>query len=160
MTESTHLNDEGRAKMVDVGNKLNTKREAIAKCSIYMNIETIQRIMDRDIKKGEVLSVSRVAGIMAAKNTSLLIPMCHNVVITAADINFDIDEENKKIDIKAMVNTTGKTGVEMEALTAVSVTALTIYDMCKSIDRNMRISDIKMVKKIGGKSGDYYGSEE
>jgi len=159
MGDSKRFNDEGMAIMVDVSNKLNTKREAIAKGSIHMNLETINKIIDRDIKKGDVLSVSQVAGIMASKNTSLLIPMCHNVNINAADISFNIDKKNSKIDITATVSTTGKTGVGMEALTAVSVTALTIYDMCKSIDKTMKISDIRMTKKTGGKSGDYLSEE-
>lgn len=155
MDSLTHFNEEGRARMVEVGDKLNTKREAVARSSIYMLPETLKRIIDNDIKKGDVLAVSQVAGIMAAKKTSDLIPMCHNIILTGADINFHIDEENSKIDIEAVVRTTGKTGVEIEALTAVSVVGLTIYDMCKAIDKRMRITDTRLVKKTGGKSGDF-----
>ncbi|SCY01448.1 cyclic pyranopterin monophosphate synthase subunit MoaC [Alkaliphilus peptidifermentans DSM 18978] len=151
----THFNEEGRAKMVEVGEKLNTRREAIAKGSIFMMPETLAKIIDKTISKGDVLAVSQVAGIMAAKKTSDLIPMCHNIILTGADINFSIDKDNSRIDIEAVVRTTGKTGVEIEALNAVSVSALTIYDMCKAVDRGMRITDIRLVKKTGGKSGDY-----
>lgn len=155
MDSLTHFNEEGRAKMVEVGDKLNTKREAVARGSIYMMPETLERIIGHDIKKGDVLAVSQVAGIMAAKKTSDIIPMCHNINLTGADISFHIDKENSKIDIEAVVRTTGKTGVEMEALTAVSVTGLTIYDMCKAIDKEMRVTDVRLVKKTGGKSGDF-----
>ncbi|WP_034327545.1 cyclic pyranopterin monophosphate synthase MoaC [Alkaliphilus transvaalensis] len=148
----THFNEEGRAKMVEVGEKLNTRREAVAVGRIYMMPDTLTRIIDKNISKGDVLAVSQVAGIMAAKQTSNLIPMCHNIILTGADINFSIDRENSKIDIEAVVRTTGKTGVEIEALTAVSTAALTIYDMCKAVDRGMTITDIKLVKKTGGKS--------
>ncbi len=155
----THFNDAGRAKMVEVGDKLNTKREAVATGKIYMMPETLIRIIDKNISKGDVLAVSQVAGIMAAKQTSNMIPMCHNINLTGADINFSIDQKNSKIDITAIVRTTGKTGVEIEALTAVTVAALTIYDMCKAVDRAMTISDIKLVKKTGGKSGDFIRQE-
>lgn len=154
MDTLTHFNEEGRAKMVEVGEKLDTKREAVARGSIYMLPETLERIVGQDIKKGDVLAVSQVAGIMAAKKTSGIIPMCHNINLTGADINFHIDRDNNKIDIEATVRTTGKTGVEIEALTAVSVTGLTIYDMCKAIDKTMKITDVRLVKKTGGKSGD------
>lgn len=155
MDSLTHFNEEGRARMVEVGDKLDTKREAVARGSIYMEAETLKRIMDQNIKKGDVLAVSQIAGIMAAKQTSNLIPMCHNINLTGADINFNIDKENNKIDIEAIVRTTGKTGIEIEALTAVSLAALTIYDMCKAIDRAMKITDVRLVKKSGGKSGDF-----
>ncbi len=154
MDSLTHFNEEGRAKMVEVGEKLDTKREALARGSIYMLPETLKRIVDYDMKKGDVLAVSQVAGIMAAKKTSDLIPMCHNIFLTGVDINFNIDEANSKIDIEAVVRTTGKTGVEMEALTAVALTGLTIYDMCKAIDKTMRVTDVRLAKKTGGKSGD------
>lgn len=159
MDNFTHFNEEGRAKMVEVGNKLNTKREAIAQGSIYMMSETLTKIIDHNISKGDVLAVSQVAGIMAAKKTSDMIPMCHNITLTGADIHFNIDKEKNKIDIQATVRTTGKTGVEIEALTAVSVAALTIYDMCKAVDRGMKITEIKLVKKTGGKSGDFLREE-
>jgi len=155
MDSLTHFNEEGRAKMVEVGDKLNTKRQAVARGSIYMLPETLKRIIDKDIKKGDVLAVSQVAGIMAAKKTSDIIPMCHNIILTGADINFRVDEENNKIDIEAIVRTTGKTGVEIEALTAVSVAGLTIYDMCKAVDKKMKLTDVRLVKKTGGKSGDF-----
>ena len=160
MSKFTHFNEEGRAKMVEVGNKLNTKREAVARGSIYMMPETLTKIVDNNISKGDVLAVSQVAGIMAAKKTSDLIPMCHNITLTGADIHFNIDKEKSKIDIRATVRTTGKTGVEIESLTAVSVSALTIYDMCKAVDRGMRITEVKLVKKTGGKSGDFIVEEE
>ncbi|MCC5911633.1 MAG: cyclic pyranopterin monophosphate synthase MoaC [Clostridiaceae bacterium] len=160
MDKLTHFNEEGRAKMVEVGNKLNTKREAVARGSIYMMPETLNKIVDNNISKGDVLAVSQVAGIMAAKRTSDLIPMCHNITLTGADIHFHVDKENSKIDIKAVTRTTGKTGVEIEAITAVSAAALTIYDMCKAVDRGMKITDIKLVKKTGGKSGDFILEEE
>ncbi len=158
MGELTHFNKSGRANMVEVGHKLNTQREAVTFASITMKPETLRRIVDQEIKKGDVLAVAQVAGIMAAKKTSDLIPMCHNIFLTGADVEFEVDEENNRIDMMATVKTTGKTGVEMEALTAVSVAALTIYDMCKAIDREMEISDIKLLKKTGGKSGDYVRS--
>jgi cyclic pyranopterin phosphate synthase len=151
--ELTHINNEGRAKMVDVSEKKDTEREAIAKGSIYMKKETIKRISDGGIKKGDVLSVAQVGAIMGAKNTSQIIPMCHPIMISGCDVSFKIDLKNLKIDIEAVTKTVGKTGIEMEALTAVSVAALTIYDMCKAIDREMTISDIMLVKKTGGKSG-------
>lgn len=149
----THINDEGRAKMVDVGEKPVTEREAVAKSSVYMKAETLNRINEGNIKKGDVLAVAQVAGIMAAKATSSIIPMCHPIAITGCDINFELDFQKNKIDIKATVKNSGQTGVEMEALTAVSAAALTIYDMCKAIDREMIISDTMLLKKSGGKSG-------
>ena len=153
MNELTHFNEAGRAHMVEVGDKDETKRTAIATGRIRMKIETIARIKQGLIKKGDVLSVAQVAGIMGAKKTSDIIPMCHNIFLTGADIRFNIQEEF--IELEAQVNTTGKTGVEMEALTAVSIACLTIYDMCKAIDKDMIIEDIKLIKKSGGKSGDY-----
>ncbi len=162
MSKLTHFNEEGRAKMVEVGHKLNTQREAICEGIIKMKPETLKRIIDHDIKKGDVLAVAQVAGIMSAKRTSDLIPMCHNIFLSGADVAFEIDEEKSRIIITATVKSTGKTGVEMEALTAVSVAGLTIYDMCKAIDKEMVISDICLLKKSGGKSGDYVrpGTEE
>lgn len=153
MMELTHINEEGRARMVDVSLKDDTTREAVAVGSIYMKRETIERVREGTIKKGDVLSVAQVGGIMGSKNTPHIIPMCHPIMISGCDINFSFDFENSKIDIKAVTKTVGKTGVEMEALTAVSVAALTIYDMCKAIDREMIISNIMLVKKSGGKSG-------
>ncbi|NFA59679.1 cyclic pyranopterin monophosphate synthase MoaC [Clostridium sporogenes] len=149
----THINNQGRAKMVDVGSKEETEREAIAYGYINMKRETLNRINEGSISKGDVLSVAQVAGIMAAKNTANIIPMCHPIMINGCDINFKFDFENNNIDITSSVKNTGKTGVEMEALTAVTVAALAIYDMCKAIDREMIISDIKLMRKNGGKSG-------
>lgn len=148
-----HINEEGRARMVDVSLKEDTVREGVACGSVYMKRETLERIKEGAIKKGDVLSVAQVAGIMGSKNTPYIIPMCHPIMLDGCDISFKLDFEKNKIDITATVKTTGKTGVEMEALTAVSTAALTIYDMCKAIDREMTISDIMLIKKSGGKSG-------
>jgi cyclic pyranopterin phosphate synthase len=146
----THFNDNGRARMVDVGDKNKTDRVATARGYISMGTETIDTIKNGGMKKGDVLSVAQVGGIMGAKKTWDLIPMCHNILIDGADIDFTIDED--RIWVEARVRTTGKTGIEMEALTAVSIACLTIYDMCKAIDKKMVIGDIKLIKKTGGKS--------
>ncbi|WP_026889535.1 cyclic pyranopterin monophosphate synthase MoaC [Clostridium beijerinckii] len=151
--ELTHINEEGRARMVDVSEKLDTVREAVAIGTVSMKRETIERIKKGTISKGDVLSVAQVGGIMGAKNTPQIIPMCHPIMISGCDISFRIDVENNKIEITATTKTVGKTGIEMEALTAVSTAALTIYDMCKAIDREMVINNIMLVKKSGGKSG-------
>jgi len=156
----THMDQQGRPKMVDVGNKSDTKRTAVAKGTIKMSLDTILRIKEGHIAKGDVLSVAQTAGIMAAKNTSNIIPMCHNIFITGIEMDFQIDEENRAIYIEACAKTIGKTGIEMESLNAVSVAALTIYDMCKAIDKNMVITDIRLVKKEGGKSGTYVREDE
>jgi len=151
--EFTHFNEEGRAHMVNVSEKNNTKRVAIARGTIKMKKETVSLIKDGLIKKGDVLSVAQVGGIMGVKRTSDLIPMCHNIFITGSDINFNIGED--EIEIEATVSTVGKTGVEMEALTAVTTAALTIYDMCKAVDKDMVIENVRLIKKTGGKSGEY-----
>lgn len=151
----THFDEEGKARMVDVSGKPLTQREAVAEGSVYMKPETIRLIKDRLISKGDVLGVARVAGIMGAKKTSDLIPMCHPLNITSVNIDFDVDEDKNKVDIKTTVRITGQTGVEMEALTATSVAALTIYDMCKAVDKEMVISDIMLMEKRGGKSGEF-----
>jgi cyclic pyranopterin phosphate synthase len=151
--EFTHFNESGRARMVNVGEKNDTKRVAVAKGSITMKKETVTLIKDGLIKKGDVLSVAQIGGIMGAKKTSDLIPMCHNIFISGADIKFNILEN--EIEIEATVSTFGKTGVEMEALSAVSIAALTIYDMCKAADKDMIIGNIRLIKKTGGKSGEY-----
>jgi len=151
----THFDEEGKARMVDVSGKPPTHREAIAKASVFMKPETIRLIKESGISKGDVLGVARVAGIMASKQTSGLIPMCHPLNITSVNIDFDINEEKNSIDIKTTVKITGQTGVEMEALTAASVAALTIYDMCKAVDKQMVISDIMLLEKRGGKSGEF-----
>jgi cyclic pyranopterin phosphate synthase len=151
----THLDKKGRAKMVDISEKPLTQREAVAKGSVYMKPETLRLIEDKKVPKGDVLCVSRVAGIMAAKKTSELNPMCHPLNITSVDINFKLDSKKNKVDIEARTKILGQTGAEMEALTAVSVAALTIYDMCKAVDKEMVVSDITLMEKRGGRSGVY-----
>lgn len=151
--ELTHINEQGRAKMVDVSEKHETLREAVACGNVYMKRETLERIKEGSIKKGDVLSVAQVAGIMGAKKTSDIIPMCHPIMISGCDINFNLNFDENKVEITATVKNTGQTGVEMEALTAVSIAGLTIYDMCKAIDREMIVSDVMLMKKSGGKSG-------
>ena len=141
--------------MVDVTQKKQTVREALAQATVLMQPETFRRIMDRAIEKGDVLGTAQTAGIMAAKKTSGLIPMCHPLNITAVEMEFVPRQKKSRIDVRARVKITGRTGVEMEALVAVSVASLTIYDMCKAVDRGMVISDIKLLKKSGGKSGTY-----
>ena len=155
--ELTHMNEEGRARMVDVTDKAVTHRIARAGAVIRMQPETLNRILEGQIKKGDVLAVAQVAGIMAAKKTWEIIPMCHPLMLTGADISFRPDPAHSLIEIEAAVKVTGQTGVEMEALHAVSAAALTIYDMCKAIDRGMRITDIRVLEKDGGKSGHYIG---
>jgi cyclic pyranopterin monophosphate synthase len=151
--ELTHINEEGRAKMVDVSEKIDTVREAVAIGYVTMKRETLEKIKEGTISKGDVLSVAQVGGIMGAKNTPQIIPMCHPIMISGCDINFKMDFENNRVEITATTKTVGKTGIEMEALTAVSTAALTIYDMCKAIDREMIINNIMLLKKSGGKSG-------
>lgn len=155
MDTLTHFDEKGNAVMVDVSEKVETKRVAVAKGSIKVSKEIMNLIKTGNIKKGDVLGVSRVAGIMASKQTSNLIPMCHPLMINGANIDFELDEENNRVIIYGTVKTTGKTGVEMEALTAVSVAALTIYDMCKAVDKRMVIENIHLISKTGGKSGDF-----
>ena len=153
----SHLDDQGRARMVDVSAKDDTERVALAKGSIDMQPATLALIRAGGLEKGDVLAVARVAGIMAAKRTSELIPMCHPLMLTSVKVEFDFpasDAESAFIGITATVKTRGKTGVEMEALTAVSIAALTIYDMAKAVDRAMRIQDVRLVRKSGGKSGE------
>ncbi|MFN3479336.1 MAG: cyclic pyranopterin monophosphate synthase MoaC [Thermodesulfovibrionales bacterium] len=153
--EFTHLDSEGKAKMVDVSDKPQTQREAIARGSVYVKPETIALIKEKAIKKGDVITVAKIAGIMAAKRTADLIPMCHPLNITTVNLEITINDEENKLDIESKVKTIGQTGVEMEALTAVSVAALTIYDMCKAVDKEMTISDIMLIEKRGGKSGEF-----
>lgn len=155
--EFTHFNEYGKAKMVDVSEKNETKRVAIAKGSIKMNPKTIEMIKNNQMKKGDVLSVAQIGGITGAKKTWDIIPMCHNIFLTGSDIKFNILED--EIEVEAIVSTVGKTGVEMEALTAASVAMLTIYDMCKAVDKEMVIGNIRVMKKIGGKSGEYIRNE-
>lgn len=151
----THFDNKGNAVMVDVSNKNETERIAIATGTVKASSETIELIKSGQIGKGDVLGVARVAGIMAMKNTSNLIPMCHPVMITGSSIDFEIDSEKNEIRITATSKVVHKTGVEMEALTGVSIAALTIYDMCKAVDKRMVIGDIHLVKKLGGKSGGF-----
>ena len=156
MSGLNHFDEKGNAVMEDVSEKSETKRVAVAKGSIKVSKEIMNLIKTGNIKKGDVLGVSRVAGIMASKQTSNLIPMCHPLMINGANIDFELDEENGRVIIYGSVKTTGKTGVEMEALTAVSVAALTIYDMCKAVDKRMVIENIHLVSKTGGKSGEFH----
>ena len=149
----THVNEQGRARMVDVSGKDDSERVAIARAVIHMQPETLGLITSGGIKKGDVLAVAQVAGVMGAKQTSSLVPMCHPLMLNSVDINFETDDAKSCIIITATVKTTGKTGVEMEAITAVSVAAITIYDMAKAVDRWMEISEIKLLEKWGGKSG-------
>lgn len=151
--EFTHFNNAGYARMVDVSEKNDTVRVASARAIVHMQPDTLQAIKSGGIKKGDVLGVAQVAGIMGAKQTSSLIPMCHPLMLTSVDIDFELDELNSSIVICCQVKTTGKTGVEMEAISGVSVAAMTIYDMSKAIDRWMKITDIKLMEKMGGKSG-------
>ena len=150
----THIDHEGRARMVDVGAKDETRRGAIARGEVRMRPETLQRIAAGAMPKCDVLAAARIAGIMAAKRASELIPLCHPLLLTHVAVDARLDAETSTVLLEATVRTIGKTGVEMEALTAVSVAALTIYDMCKAIDREMRIGDIRLARKSGGKSGD------
>ncbi len=155
MKKLSHLDKQGKAKMVDITEKPLTLREAVAKGYVYMKPKTLKLIKDKKVPKGDVFSVSRVAGIMAAKKTSELIPMCHPLNITSVNIDFNLDRKKNKIEIEARVKIMGRTGVEMEALTAVFAAALTIYDMCKAVDKEMIISDIMLLEKKGGRSGLY-----
>ncbi|SDC24031.1 MULTISPECIES: cyclic pyranopterin monophosphate synthase MoaC [unclassified Candidatus Frackibacter] len=151
----THFNEAGRAKMVDVSKKPVTERKAIAEGKVYTSAETINRIQEAKIKKGDVLGVAQIAGIMNAKKTSDIIPMCHPLNLTGVDLDFEINDEDSYIRIVAEVKISSQTGVEMEALTAVSTAALTIYDMCKAVDKGMEIGEIRLLKKTGGQSGDF-----
>ena len=150
----THLDETGRVNMVDVGDKPITDREAVARGHIAMRPETVQLIQQGLMKKGDVLTVAQLAGIMGAKRTSELIPLCHPLPLNKVDVELEPDGINNRVNITATARTSGKTGVEMEALTAVSVAALTVYDMCKAVDREMRIGEIRVIRKRGGQSGD------
>ena len=153
MSDFSHINDEGRAKMVDVTDKPETFREAIAEATVLVNETTMNLIKSGGIKKGDVLAVAQVAGIMAAKKTSELIPLCHPLLISGADISFSLSDT--EIHITSTVKCKGSTGVEMEALTAASAAALTIYDMCKAVQRDIEIKNVRLLKKSGGKSGEF-----
>ena len=150
----SHMDDQGRAQMVDVGAKLDSERKAVARGEVLLRPETLRLIADNGVPKGDVLAVARLAGILAAKQTHTLIPLCHPLMLTHVEVDFRLDEDASLIEITATARTTGKTGVEMEALTAVGVAALTIYDMAKAVEKTMRISNIRLVHKSGGKSGE------
>ena len=153
MGKLTHIDEKGRPRMVNIIEKADTHREAVAKGLVKMKAATFQLIKQGKIAKGDVQTVAQLAGIMAAKQTPNLIPLCHPILIGEAKVEFNLDEANSTVEITATVESIGKTGVEMEALTAAAVTALTIYDMCKAVDRGIRIENIRLVKKSGGKSG-------
>jgi cyclic pyranopterin monophosphate synthase len=159
--ELTHFDESGRAHMVDVGAKADTAREAVAAGVVRMHPETLRLIRAGGMAKGDVLAVAQVAGVMAAKQTPQIIPLCHTLLLTGVDIAFELEEDGSegRVAIQATVRTTGKTGAEMEALTAVSATALTIYDMCKAVDRGMVIEHVRLLRKSGGKSGTWERDE-
>jgi cyclic pyranopterin monophosphate synthase len=155
MTQWSHLDAQGRARMVDVSPKEPTARQAVAQGYVYMQPATLRAVMEQQVAKGDVLQVARIAGIMAAKQTSSLIPMCHPLELTSVEVDLVPEPQATRIRIEARVRNIGRTGVEMEALSAVTVAGLTVYDMCKSLDRGMRLSDIELLHKSGGKSGVY-----
>ncbi len=151
----THFDESGAARMVDVSGKEETVRQAVAEGSVHMRPATLSLILDRALSKGDVLAVARLAGIMAAKKTSELIPLCHSLNLSSVEVSFSPDRESSRIRIRTSVTTTASTGVEMEALTAAAVAGLTIYDMCKAVDREMTITDVRLLKKTGGRSGTF-----
>lgn len=155
MGEFTHTDSEGKARMVDVTSKAESERAASAYAEVHLGLDAFESVKNNSNKKGDVLSVAKIAGIQAAKRTDELIPLCHNIFISGVDLTFELNIENKTIEITSLVKTVSRTGVEMEALTAVSIAALTIYDMCKAIDKAITISDICLLTKSGGKSGTY-----
>ena len=160
MEEFTQFNDQGRAKMVDVGEKSITHTTAAAETVLQLNEKTFHLVQSGGVKKGDVLTVAQIAGIMGAKKTSELIPMCHPVPLQGIDLSLHLNEENLQVEIAARVNCGGKAGVEMEARKAVSVAAMTVYDMCKAVQRDIKITDIRLLEKTGGVHGDYYREEE
>ncbi|MCK5385884.1 MAG: cyclic pyranopterin monophosphate synthase MoaC [Gammaproteobacteria bacterium] len=160
MSDLTHFNIRGEAHMVDVGEKNQTHRTAVCEGRITMQPETLEKILQGDNKKGDVLGIARIAGIMASKKTSDLIPLCHPLMLTHVDIDFTPEPNNNSIYCTCQVETRGQTGVEMEALTAIQVALLTIYDMCKAVDRGMTMTDIRLIEKKGGKSGHWQQSDE
>ena len=159
MADFTHFNEQGRARMVDVGEKPSSRRTAVAAGRVLVNDETFELIRSGGIKQGDVLTVAQIAGVMGAKRTFELIPMCHIVPLNGIDLELRLDDEKKSVEITASVSCDGKTGVEMEALTAVSIAALTVYDMCKAMQRDMVITDIRLLGKSGGVHGDYTRDE-
>lgn len=160
MPDFSHFNDYGHAKMVDVSAKNDTVRTAIAAGRVRVNAETFELIKSGGMKKGDVLGTAQIAGIMGAKKTPDIIPMCHPIMISGVDIEFTMNEELCSVDILATANCTGATGVEMETLTAVTVACLTVYDMCKAVQKDMQITDIRLLRKTGGKSGDFINKTE
>lgn len=155
MKKLSHIDKKGKARMVDISSKSATRREAVASGAVYMKKKTLSLITSKKISKGNVFETARLAGVMAAKRTSELIPLCHPLNITSISVDFSVDKKKNKVNIEAKAKTTGLTGVEMEALMAVSIAALTIYDMCKAVDKSAVISDIMLLEKRGGKSGEY-----
>jgi len=155
----THFDENGKAIMVDVGEKPQTRRIAVARGEICMRSETLQRILNRQVEKGDVFAVARLAGIMGAKQTSSLIPLCHPLSLSSVEVNFTSNPQQGRIEIEACAKVTGQTGVEMEALTAVSIAALTIYDMCTAVDKEMIIGGICLIEKSGGRSGNFIRDE-
>jgi cyclic pyranopterin phosphate synthase len=160
MSDLTHLDESGRARMVDVSAKGDTVRIATARGRVLMRPETLRLIESGGVKKGDVLAIAQVAGVMGAKRTSDIIPLCHPLPITGVDLSFELDKAASAVVIEASARVVGKTGVEMEALTAVSTAALTVYDMCKAVDKDMVIDRIRLVHKVGGKSGEYVRADE
>ncbi len=159
MNELSHIDSKGKAKMVDVSAKQDSVRTAEAFAEVLVSKEVFAKIKQNDIAKGDVLSVAKLAGIQAAKKTSELIPLCHNIFITSVNVDLKLNAKNRSVQINASAKTVAKTGIEMEALTAASVAALTVYDMCKALDKSVTISNIKLISKTGGKSGDYYAGK-
>lgn len=160
MGDFTHFNEQGRAKMVDVGEKTPTRRSATAAGRVLVNSDTFRLIKSGGMKKGDVLTVAQVAGVMGAKRTPELIPMCHPILIDGIDLRLSLNEDRLSVEIEATVSCDGRTGVEMEALTAVSAAALTVYDMCKAVQKDMVIEDIRLIRKSGGVHGDFEREEE
>ena len=160
MNDFTHFNEQGRAKMVDVGEKPVTTRTAAARGSVLVNEQTFALIRSGGMKKGDVLTVAQIAGVMGAKRTPDLIPMCHPVVVDGIDLRLSLDEERCAVEIRASVSCDGRTGVEMEALTAAAVAALTVYDMCKAVQKDMVVTDLRLLEKTGGVHGDFHREEE
>ena len=160
MADFTHFNEQGRAKMVDVGEKPISQRVAVAGARVLVNENTFALIKSGGMKKGDVLTVAQIAGVMGAKRTPDIIPMCHPIMMDGINLELSLDENRLSVEIKAEVRCDGRTGVEMEALSAVSIAALTVYDMCKAVQKDMVISDIRLISKTGGVHGDYYREEE
>jgi len=158
MKNLTHVNEAGKAQMVDVSKKRPTERTARAFARVVVSAELFEKLKNNEIQKGDVLTVAKIAGIQAGKKTSELIPLCHNIFISVIDVNLKLNEENKSVEITSFAKTNSVTGIEMEALTAVSVAALTVYDMCKAIEKSIEITEIRLLSKTGGKSGSYFYS--